>query len=205
MRRTKEEAAETRESIVAAAIRVFAEKGFSGASLSDIAAEAGVTRGAIYWHFKNKELLFEELLQRMDSYHVHLVERGREEAGTPQAILRNVIRELIRREIDDPEWRMMQEIIVRDYLNRRGNVPWMDSNSRGDEAAVGYFTELIEGGIITSFSDGMTALIAVSCFVSGWIIQSIQLGAMLSEEQIEELVDFVVRGFFGNTEGEEVR
>lgn len=205
MRRTKEEAAETRESIVAAAIRVFAEKGFSGASLSDIAADAGVTRGAIYWHFKNKEMLFDELLQRMDSYHVHLVERGRGEAGTPQGILRNVIRELIRREIDDPEWRMMQEIIVRDYLNRRGNVPWMDSNSRGDEAAVGYFTELIEGGIITSFSDGMTALIAVSCFVSGWIIQSIQLGATLSEEQIEELVNFVVRGFFGNTEGEEVR
>ena len=205
MRRTKEEAAETRENIVAAAIRVFAEKGFSGASLSDIAGEAGVTRGAIYWHFKNKEMLFEELLQRMDSYHVHLVERGRGEAGTPQGILRNVLRELIRRQIDDPEWKMMQEIIVRDYLNRRGNVPWMDSNSRGDEAAVGYFTDLIEAGMITSFSEGITAFVAVSCFVSGWIIQAIEVGKGLSEAQIEELVDFVVRGFFGNTEGEEVR
>jgi AcrR family transcriptional regulator len=205
VRRTKEEAAETRESIVAAAIRVFAEKGFNGASLSGIAGEAGVTRGAIYWHFKNKEMLFEELLQRMDSYHVHLVERGREEAGTPRGILRNVLREVIRRQIDDPEWRMMQEIIVRDYLNRRGNIPWMDSNSRGDEAAVGYFRELIDAGTITSFSDGVTAFVAVSCFVSGWIIQSIELGNSLGEVQIEELVDFAVRGFFGNTDGEEVR
>ena len=100
---------------------------------------------------------------------------------------------------------MMQEIIVRHYLNRRGNVPWMDSNSRGDEAAVGYFTDLIEAGMITSFSEGITAFVAVSCFVSGWIIQAIEVGKGLSEAQIEELVDFVVRGFFGNTEGEEVR
>lgn len=203
MRRTKEAAEETKEKIVNAAVRVFAEKGFTGASLSDIATEAGVTRGAIYWHFKNKEALFEELLQRIDSYHVHLVESSRTEDGPLRDRLRKVLRQLLRRQIEDREWRMMQEIVVRDFLNRRGNVTWMETNSEGDVAAERYFEEMIAGGEIVGFSDGMTALVAVSCFVSGWIIQSIDLEGRLTGPQIEELVEFVVRGFFGTKGVEE--
>lgn len=54
MRRTKAEAAETRENIIAAAEKLFYEKGIPETTLEDIAREAGVTRGAIYWHFANK-------------------------------------------------------------------------------------------------------------------------------------------------------
>ncbi len=61
MRRTKAEAEETRNSILSAAERVFFEKGVSTASLDDVAKAAGVTRGAIYWHFSNKTDLFLEL------------------------------------------------------------------------------------------------------------------------------------------------
>jgi TetR/AcrR family acrAB operon transcriptional repressor len=61
MRRTKAEAEETRNSILGAAERVFFEKGVSNASLDDVAKAAGVTRGAIYWHFSNKTDLFLEL------------------------------------------------------------------------------------------------------------------------------------------------
>ncbi|MDW5316701.1 TetR family transcriptional regulator [Rhizobium sp. PL01] len=61
MRRTKAEAEETRNSILSAAERVFFEKGVANASLDDVAKAAGVTRGAIYWHFSNKTDLFLEL------------------------------------------------------------------------------------------------------------------------------------------------
>jgi TetR/AcrR family transcriptional regulator, acrAB operon repressor len=54
MRRTKEEAAKTREEVLAAAAEVFYEFGVSGSTLDKIARRAGVTRGAIYWHFKDK-------------------------------------------------------------------------------------------------------------------------------------------------------
>ncbi len=53
-RKTKEDAEETKDSILEAATKVFMDKGFSNASLEQIAKKAGVTRGAIYWHFKNK-------------------------------------------------------------------------------------------------------------------------------------------------------
>ena len=65
VRRTKEEAQETRTRILDAAEQVFAEKGVSRTSLADIAQTAGVTRGAIYWHFANKGELFTEMFDRV--------------------------------------------------------------------------------------------------------------------------------------------
>jgi TetR/AcrR family transcriptional regulator, acrAB operon repressor len=65
VRRTKEEALETRNRILDAAEQVFFEKGVSRTSLSDIAQAAGVTRGAIYWHFANKGDLFTEMFDRV--------------------------------------------------------------------------------------------------------------------------------------------
>ncbi len=64
-RRTKEEAQETRVRILDAAEEVFHEKGVANASLEDIAAAAEVTRGAIYWHFKDKAELFDAMMQRV--------------------------------------------------------------------------------------------------------------------------------------------
>ncbi len=64
-RRTKEEAQATRMSILDAAEEVFHEKGVANASLEEIAAAAEVTRGAIYWHFKDKAELFDAMMQRV--------------------------------------------------------------------------------------------------------------------------------------------
>jgi TetR/AcrR family acrAB operon transcriptional repressor len=64
-RRTKEEAQATRMSILDAAEEVFHEKGVANASLEEIAAAADVTRGAIYWHFKDKAELFDAMMQRV--------------------------------------------------------------------------------------------------------------------------------------------
>lgn len=58
MRRTKADAEATRRQILRAAERVFYEKGVSTATMEDVAHAAGVTRGAIYWHFENKTDLF---------------------------------------------------------------------------------------------------------------------------------------------------
>lgn len=58
MRRTKADAEATRQKILSAAERVFYEKGVSNTTLEEVAKAAGVTRGAIYWHFANKTDLF---------------------------------------------------------------------------------------------------------------------------------------------------
>ena len=63
-RKTKEAAAVTRAQVLDAAERVFCERGVTGTSLAEIAAAAGVTRGAVYWHFKDKADLYAAMCQR---------------------------------------------------------------------------------------------------------------------------------------------
>ncbi len=62
VRRTKEDAQETRNRILDTAVEVFNRQGVAETSLNDIAREAGVTRGAIYWHFANKVSMFDAMI-----------------------------------------------------------------------------------------------------------------------------------------------
>ena len=64
-RRTKAEADETRTKLLDAAEQVFFEKGVARASLNEIAQRAGATRGAVYWHFKDKVDVFTSMLSRI--------------------------------------------------------------------------------------------------------------------------------------------
>lgn len=66
-RKTKQQALETRNHILDAAIERFSEHGVAKTSLADIANTAGVTRGAIYWHFKNKSDLLNEIWAQSES------------------------------------------------------------------------------------------------------------------------------------------
>lgn len=64
-RKTKEDALLTRELILDAAERVFHKRGVSRTSLQEIAQDAGLSRGAIYWHFENKGELFHAMMERV--------------------------------------------------------------------------------------------------------------------------------------------
>ena len=66
-RKTKAEAEQTRQDIFTAALELFHERGFSRTTLDQIARKAGVTRGAIYWHFKDKVDLFIELKDEIEA------------------------------------------------------------------------------------------------------------------------------------------
>ena len=63
-RRTKEEAQATREDILDAAQACFHEYGVAGTSLAMIGTRAGYTRGAVYWHFRNKTEVLEAMIER---------------------------------------------------------------------------------------------------------------------------------------------
>lgn len=65
VRKTKAEAAETRHQILDAAEQVFLAQGVARTSLQQVAEAAGVTRGAVYWHFNDKADLFEAMMDRV--------------------------------------------------------------------------------------------------------------------------------------------
>ena len=89
MRRTKAEAAETRAAILAAAEQMFFEKGVSNSRLEDIATAAGVTRGAVHWHFANKTDLFLELYSAVQLPRINMLdlEQANEKGCDPLAFI----------------------------------------------------------------------------------------------------------------------
>ena len=66
VRKTREDALKTRQSIMDVAKKIFSERGYEKTNLTDIAEAANVTRGAIYWYFKNKDELFIDLCKELE-------------------------------------------------------------------------------------------------------------------------------------------
>ena len=67
-RRARTEGADAREALLRAAAEVFAEHGFRHASIDEVAARAGYSKGAVYWHFAGKDELFLALVsERIDA------------------------------------------------------------------------------------------------------------------------------------------
>jgi len=112
VRRTKEEAQETRLQILEAAQNAFYERGVARTTLADIATLAGVTRGAIYWHFSNKAELVQAML---DTLHEPLEEMARasedEAEVDPLGCMRQLLVHLFKQIATDPKTRRLNEIL----------------------------------------------------------------------------------------------
>lgn len=111
VRRTKEEAAATRDSILDAAEVLFAKQGVSRTTLQHIASAAGVTRGAIYWHFVDKGAVFSAMMDRatmpMDTAIQQLGER---EVADPLQRLRDELMAVLHIVVHDEKARRVFEI-----------------------------------------------------------------------------------------------
>lgn len=111
VRKTKEEALETRHAILDAAERVFQERGVSHTSLAEIATAAGVTRGAIYWHFANKSDLYDAMIQRVfEPLEIKFEELRLNMEDDPLETLRTMTLYFIERVASDPRYFRMVEI-----------------------------------------------------------------------------------------------
>jgi len=112
-RRTKEDAQDTRQQLLEAAVRVFGEKGVSGTSLQDIAEAAGTTRGAIYWHFKNKADLFNAMMDDALLPMEQAMQRiGHDPAQDPLAELEQALMQTLRDIANNEATRAVFEIAI---------------------------------------------------------------------------------------------
>ncbi len=110
-RRTKEEALVTRNLILDAAERVFQRRGVSRTSLQEIALEASLTRGAIYWHFQNKADVFDAMMQRVTLPMVaRLNSQPRAESDDPLQHLRHSVASAFHQTVHDQQVRRVFEI-----------------------------------------------------------------------------------------------
>lgn len=112
VRRTKEEALETRKHIVDAAEHAFYERGVANTTLADIAARAGVTRGAIYWHFSNKADVLQALLDSLSEPLEDLARASEsEDEPDPLGCMEALLIKLFQGVSLDPKTRRINEIL----------------------------------------------------------------------------------------------
>lgn len=110
-RRSKQDALATRNSLLDAAEHVFLAQGVAGTSLNDIAVAAGTTRGAIYWHFRDKADLFNAMMDRVSmplQCTLALVTQAPE--ADPLPLLKKSTREALHQTVVDPQTRRVFEV-----------------------------------------------------------------------------------------------
>jgi TetR/AcrR family acrAB operon transcriptional repressor len=91
MRRTKEEAEQTRKTLLEASLQIFSEKGYQASRLEDVAQTAGLTRGAIYHHFGSKAGLYKALLDDAAAPGSQAMNRAIAEGGTFKEICTRIM------------------------------------------------------------------------------------------------------------------
>ncbi|GFM79900.1 TetR family transcriptional regulator [Pseudomonas cichorii] len=112
VRRTKEEAQVTRSHILQAAEQAFDDRGIARTTLADIATLAGVTRGAIYWHFTNKAELVQAMLDSLREPLEDMAQASESETeADPLGWMRKLLIHLFHEVALDPQTRRINEIL----------------------------------------------------------------------------------------------
>ena len=98
---------EVRSRILVAAARVFAKRGFSVATIDEVAAAAGFTKGAVYSNFASKDELFLALMDAEVSARVALAQRVLAQAPTSRQAAAEIGDWLAQAAIDQPDWQLL--------------------------------------------------------------------------------------------------
>ncbi|MCZ6529736.1 MAG: TetR family transcriptional regulator [Chloroflexi bacterium] len=199
MRRTKEEALVTRESILTAALEVFSQDGYSAARLEDIAQAAEVTRGAIYHHFGSKEELYIALVTERSAGVNQLAEEIVSQGGTSLEILRRLLIGLFEYLNENEEYRALLELAVSNMGLTEGLESIRDDTVKGRRRLADLFQEMlsqgIEAGEIRSDLSVRSAAWNLVSYMNGLGLIVIQdPGALSLREDGEALVDTFFKG-----------
>jgi AcrR family transcriptional regulator len=171
-RKTKQEAEATRDAILESAAKVFVEKGVASASLEEIAQQAGVTRGAIYWHFKNKLDVFTALHDQLYMSTMDMILQELEKSHPePLQQLRDLCIKLLEElETNNQKRRILTIFFVKcDYSGEleRFLQYQKDQKTKNFSLFSRYFERAIEKGHLSSDSNPKILTHVLSCFITG--------------------------------------
>jgi TetR/AcrR family acrAB operon transcriptional repressor len=202
MRRTKEEAAITRQQLLKAALVVFSAKGYAATRLEDIAAEAGVTRGAIYWHFGNKAELYNTLLSEYGAGYAEVVTGAIADGGTALDILRRLLVRSLEFLVTDEQYRAMIEIsLFKTELSGELSAGWalkLDSMYNGINSLAELMREGITAGVLRADLEPIEASRAFVAYLNGlstlWLMDQMGQRTIRLKHSAPALAEIYLRG-----------
>ena len=175
VRKAKEEAQETRNAILDAAEVVFQERGVSQTSLAEIAKAAGVTRGAIYWHFANKSDLYDAMIQRVfGSLESKLAEFEAENDENPVELIRKLACYFLDRVANDLRYFRIVEISWHkcEYVGEMAAIrdSHLECGNRYLAISEDCFRQAQQRGILPATVDPRCAAVGLMAIVDGLVL-----------------------------------
>ncbi|MGV8917359.1 MAG: TetR family transcriptional regulator [Pseudomonas sp.] len=193
VRRTKEEAQETRSQILEAAEKAFYERGVARTTLADIATLAGVTRGAIYWHFSNKADLVQAMLDSLQEPLEDMAQASEsEDEIDPLGCMRKLLIKLFHQVALDPKTRRINEILFHKCeftdemcdMRRQRQIVSLDCNDRIALA----LSNAVRRGQMPANLDTVRAAICLHAYIDGILGQWLLVPESFGLSQDAELL-----------------
>lgn len=171
-RRSKEDAQATKEAILKASVDVFEEYGVAKSSLEQIAKKANVTRGAVYWHFKDKAAIFSELQERLHQDFISMLVEGLgHEVDSPLEQLEKLCQEILVNLIQNPEQEKALRIffVTCDYRGELEELLQGQCDKKRESMMVfaQYFERAKKKGQIPEHVDPEVLAIGLMCYLTG--------------------------------------
>lgn len=182
----------TREALLDAAASVFAGRGYAGASVPQIAREAGVSTGAIYANFTGKQELFLAMMRRVVEEGAAARQRSAEEIIDRDALLERMVTTWTATVDAAPEVvLLMAEFWMYSLRNPTHGevVAELLADVRTNLA-----TNLLEAGVLTDADRAERIAVAVQATAYGYAMQRLVDEKSVSPAQLVEAVDWLLRG-----------
>lgn len=176
MKRTKEDANQTREDILNAAIHVFLQKTVARTTLDEIARAANVTRGAVYWHFKNKTEIFDALHERLYSPFFEMVMADmQKDHPNPLEQLRDLCVQLfLDLEDNEPKRQSLSLFLLKcDYSGELAccKEKHLAKKERSLELFCRYFEKAQEVGALPAHATPKLFTLSIHCYILGVLFE----------------------------------
>lgn len=199
MRRTKEDAAITRQRLLAAALAVFVRCGYEGASLDDIAEAAGVTKGSIFHHFGSKAGIYNTLVAESSGRYVDIVEGIFAARAPARDTLRRILAAPLVLAARNEDFRAVQELMFLKTAVTPELEEGMARKIQGIRMFLDRLAEVAEAGIRSGElrQDVTGRDIAVSLFAqqNGLLMLMLLDPVSISvNQQVEHLADIFIQG-----------
>jgi len=199
MRRKKEDALVTRENILDAALTVFSRKGYALSTLEDIAKEAKVTRGAIYWHFDNKVKIYASLVEERSNKAFAMFSEIINKKMSPTQKLRQLLIQPLLYIEKNVEYRAILELTTFKTEVTEDMIPFMQKKVENNRMLVEYFTKIVEEGRATGEINWdvnpNVAALSIIGFLNGTLLLWLTDETAFSpNKQAEIIVDTFLRG-----------
>jgi AcrR family transcriptional regulator len=185
----------TRTCLLEAAGRVFARRGLSNASVDEVAADAGFTKGAVYANFGSKEELFLAMLEERGAQRLAEMERVLASGDSPEAQARIAARDFIEALKADPEW---EKLFFEAALHASRNEAFRESLIARHRMMHGRMTEILQtrlgaAGIDPGVTFGELATMVLA-MANGLAFERMVVPGLVPDDLFSSMLELFARG-----------